>query len=356
MRLLKLQQYLTMHHALLISEPANIRYLCGFTGSAGSLLLTKEAIFLITDYRYTATATEECTGQPLHIICRDRANESLAECIGRLTITSKTLFIEPNHLTIALFQELTDTLTQFNILNIPNWLAEMRACKDETELAATRQAVQIAEQALAWWLPQVQPGMTEASLATLLEEKLFALGAEALSFPTILLSGPRSALPHGKPSKRQLQRGDFLLLDFGAVVAGYRSDITRTYFIGEASERQRAFYQAVLQAQQAALAVAGPGVSGHAVNAAAQQVLQASGFGEYAGEGIGHGTGLVLHEYPLMREGCEVALQPGMVVTIEPGLYQDDFGGVRIEDDILITSSGIEILTKSPKELTILCA
>lgn len=356
MRIQQLQQRLGKGQSLLLTEPANIRYLSGFTGTAAYLLLTHSQVFLITDYRYTAMAQSECADKALIIICRDRAKESLAACIDRLLLKLQQLLADFAHLTVATLRELEQQMPALRIKAAPNWLAEMRACKDATELAATRQAVQIAEQALAWWLPQVQLGMTEASLATLLEEKLFALGAEALSFPTILLSGPRSALPHGKPSERQLQYGDFLLLDFGAVVAGYRSDITRTYVIGEASERQRAFYQAVLQAQQAALAAAGPGVSGHAVNAAAQQVLQASGFGEYAGEGIGHGTGLVLHEYPLMREGCEVALQPGMVVTIEPGLYQDGFGGVRIEDDILITSSGIEILTKSPKELTILCA
>ena len=356
MRIQHLQQRLGSGQSLLITEPANIRYLCGFTGSAGCLLLSASQLFLITDYRYTAMAQSECGDKPLTIICRDRAHETLAACIDRLLPNQQQLLVEFAHLTVAALRELEQQMPALNISAAPNWLAEMRACKDEVELAATRQAVHIAEQALAWWLPQVQLGMTEQSLATLLEDKLFALGAEALSFPTIVLSGPRSALPHGKPSERQLQRGDCLLLDFGAIVAGYRSDITRTYFIGEASERQRAFYQAVLQAQLAALAIAGPGVSGHAVNAAAQQVLQASGFGEFAGEGIGHGTGLVLHEYPLMREGCEVRLQAGMVVTIEPGLYQDGFGGVRIEDDILITDSGIEILSQSPKELTILCA
>lgn len=355
MRIQQLQQQLGKGQSLLLTEPANIRYLSGFTGSAAYLLLTRSQVFFITDYRYTAMAQSECADQPLAIICRDRAKESLAACINRLLPEQQQLLADFSHLTVAMLRDLEQHMPALRIEAAPQWLAEMRACKDATELAATRQAVQIAEQALAWLLPQVQPGMTEASLATLLENQLFALGATALSFPTILLSGPRSALPHGKPSARQLQRGDFLLLDFGAEVAGYRSDITRTYLIGEPSERQCAFYQTVLQAQQAALAIAGPGISGHAINAAAQQVLQASGFGEFAGEGIGHGTGLVLHEYPLMREGCDTLLKAGMIVTIEPGLYQPGFGGVRIEDNILITENGIEILTQSPKQLTVLC-
>ncbi|SEA89695.1 M24 family metallopeptidase [Alkalimonas amylolytica] len=355
MRLAKLQTQLSAGQSLLITEPSNIRYLSSFTGSAASLLLTQEQAFLITDYRYTAIAQSQCAGQPLTIICRDRAHEPFAACIERLQPKQQQLFCEFDHLTVDLFQQLQQCMPAVSLQAAPNWLAQMRACKDAGELAATREAVLIAEQALDWLLPQVRLGMTELQLATLLEQKLFELGAEALAFPTILLSGPRSALPHGKPSDRVLQHGDWLLLDFGAQVRGYRSDITRTYVLGAASANQRDFYQTVLQAQLAALAVAGPGVSGHDVNAAARQVLAASPYADYAGEGIGHGTGLVLHEYPLMREGCEALLQPGMVVTIEPGLYQSGFGGVRIEDDILITDSGIEILTKSTKELSILC-
>ncbi|MDP4534641.1 Xaa-Pro peptidase family protein [Alkalimonas collagenimarina] len=355
MRLQHLQQQLGSCQSLLITEPSNIRYLSGFTGSAASLLLTPQQAFLITDYRYTAIAQSQCAGQPLAIICRDRAHESLAACIARLHPTQQQLLCEFDHLTVGFFQQLQQCLPAVSLKAAPNWLAQMRACKDADELAATRQAVTIAEQALGWLLPKIQLGMTELQLATLLEQKLFELGAEALAFPTILLSGPRSALPHGKPSERVLQHGDWLLLDFGAEVRGYRSDMTRTYVLGAASTSQRDFYQTVLQAQLAALAVAGPGVSGHTVNAAAQQVLAASPYADYAGEGIGHGTGLVLHEYPLMREGCDAILQAGMVVTIEPGLYQAGFGGVRIEDDILITETGIEILTQSPKELTILC-
>lgn len=356
MRLQQLQAYLSNGQSMLITDPWNIRYLTGFSGNAASLLLDRQQAFLVTDYRYTAIAKSECAKHPINVICRDRSRESLGACIHRLIPNSEQLLCDLNHLTVSLYQQLQADMPAVLLKSTPDWLAQMRACKDAEELAVTREAVLIAEQALDWLLPQVRLGMTELQLATLLEQKLFELGAEALAFPTILLSGPRSALPHGKPSDRALQHGDWLLLDFGAQVRGYRSDITRTYVLGAASASQRDFYQTVLQAQLAALAVAGPGVSGDAVNAAAQQVLAASPYADYAGEGIGHGTGLVLHEYPLMREGCDALLQPGMVVTIEPGLYQPGFGGVRIEDDILITDSGIEILTQSPKELTILCA
>lgn len=366
-RLLMLQSCLLPSQALLLTDPLNIRYLTGFTGSSSYLLLTASQAALITDYRYIEQAQQQCRPsqqggkQPaLALICRDRASESLGACIRRLLLSAsqapQQLALEYHHLTMALYQELGRDLPALQLTEWQQPVEQRRAVKDATELSAIRRAVAIAEQALAETLLQVRIGMTEQALAGVLEQKLFALGAEALAFPTILLSGPRSALPHGKPTERRLQRGDFLLLDFGAVVDGYRSDITRTYLLGSATEEQRAFYQTVYRAQQAALAQMRPGLTADALNQAAAEVLAASPFAAYAGEGIGHGVGLALHEYPLMRRGCEAVLAPGMVVTVEPGLYQPGFGGVRIEDDVLITEHGIEILTQAPKELSVLCA
>ncbi len=357
MRTAKLRQHMAAldYQAVLLTEPYNIRYLSGFTGSAASLLLSQQQQYLITDYRYTEQAAAECPA--FQIICRDRSRQSLGQCISELLHGTgiSVLHLEYQHLPVSQFLQLQQQLPCQLAPGI-NLTEQLRACKDATELGYVRQAVAIAEQALAWLLPQIRPGMTEATAAALLEQKLFALGAQALAFPTILLSGPRSALPHGKPGERQLQHGDWLLIDFGAEVQGYRSDITRTFVIGAATTAQRDFYQTVLQAQQAALQLAGPGISGHQLNQAASAVLHASPYAEYAGEGLGHGVGLVLHEYPLLRAGCDVLLQPGMVVTIEPGLYQPGFGGVRIEDDILITDSGFELLSQSPKQLSILGA
>lgn len=355
-RILQLQQHLTAQTALLISDPLNIRYLSGFTGSSGYLLLAHRSCRLITDYRYLQQAQQECV-VGVTVICRDRARESLAACIRRLLPAEvRALALEFHHQTVQSFQTLQQELPALTFSDWPAPVERQRACKDAAEIALIRQAVAIAERALAQTLPQIRLGMTEAQVAAILEQQLYANGAEGLSFPTILLSGERSALPHGKPGTRPLAQGDFLLIDFGAMVQGYRSDITRTYILGQASAEQIAFYQTVYQAQQAALAALRPGIRAELVNEAAADVLQRSPYAPYAGEGIGHGVGLFLHEYPLMRLGCEAILQSGMVVTIEPGLYQPGFGGVRIEDDVLITADGIEVLTQAPKELTILCA
>lgn len=357
MRLTKLRQLMAQldYQALLLTEPLNIRYLCGFSGSSASLLITAERQFLITDYRYTEQAKTECAG--FDIICRDRSAQSLGQCLAELLQQQpiNCLHLEYSHLSVELFSQLQHDLS-LTLSPSTNLTEQLRACKDSHELKCLRQAAAIADQALAWLLPQLQLGMTEREAADLLQHKIYALGADELAFPTILLSGERSALPHGKPGQRRFQHGDFVLLDFGARVEGYRSDMTRTVVLGQASAEQQQFYQTVLNAQQAALAAVKPGISGHQLNQIAQAVLTDSPYAAYVGEGLGHGVGLALHEYPLMRRGCEVLLQPNMVVTIEPGLYKPGFGGVRIEDDIVITDTSIEILTKSPKELTILCA
>lgn len=357
MRLTKLRQLMAQldYQALLLTEPLNIRYLSGFSGSSASLLITAERQFLLTDYRYTEQAQTECAG--FDIICRDRSVQSLGQCIAALLrpLPVNRLQLEYGHLSVELFSQLQHDLP-LTLSPSTNLTEQLRACKDPHELKCLRQAAAIADQALAWLLPQLQLGMTEREAADLLQHKIYALGADELAFPTILLSGERSALPHGKPGQRRFQHGDFVLLDFGARVEGYRSDMTRTVVLGQASAEQQQFYQTVLNAQQAALAAVKPGISGHQLNQIAQAVLTDSPYTAYVGEGLGHGVGLALHEYPLMRRGCEVLLQPDMVVTIEPGLYKPGFGGVRIEDDIVITDTSIEILTKSPKELTILCA
>ncbi len=352
MRLGKLRQLMAQlnYQALLLTEPLNIRYVSGFSGSSASLLITAQQQFLITDYRYTEQAQAECAG--VDIICRDRSAQSLGQCLAELLQHQpiNRLHLEYGHLSVELFWQLQHDLplTLSPATNLPE---QLRACKDPHELNCLRRAAAIADTALAWLLPQLQLGMTERAAADLLQQKIYALGADELAFPTILLSGERSALPHGKPGQRCFKPGDWLLLDFGARVEGYRSDMTRTVVLGQASAEQQQFYQTVLNAQQAALAAVKPGISGHQLNHIAQQVLSASPYAAYAGEGLGHGVGLALHEYPLMRRGCEVVLQPGMVITIEPGLYKPGFGGVRIEDDIVLTRHGYELLTHSPRQL-----
>ena len=352
MRLSKLRQMMASldYQALLLTEPLNIRYLSGFTGSSASLLITTEQQFLITDYRYTEQAQTECAG--FTIVCRDRSAQSLGKCIAQLLapLPVNRLQLEYGHLSVELYLQLQHDLA-LSLSPATNLPEQLRACKDPHELKCLRQAAAIADSALAWLQPQLQLGMTEREAADLLQQKIYALGADELAFPTILLSGERSALPHGKPGQRRFEYGDWILLDFGARVEGYRSDMTRTVVLGQASAEQQQFYQTVLSAQQAALAAVKPGVSGHQLDQIAQAVLAASPYAAYVGEGLGHGVGLALHEYPLMRRGCQVVLQPGMVITIEPGLYKPGFGGVRIEDDIVLTPDGYQLLTQSPRQL-----
>ncbi|MDP5189223.1 M24 family metallopeptidase [Rheinheimera baltica] len=352
MRLAKLQQMMSSlsYQAMLITDPINIRYLSGFSGSAGSLLISAQQRYLITDYRYIEQATLECPD--CQIICRDRSAQSLPQCIATLLqhefITR--LQLEYNHISVELFMQLQQELP-CTVSAASNLTEQLRAIKDGTELKCLRQAAWIGDTALAWLLPQLQVGMTERDAANLLQQKIYALGADELAFPTILLSGPRSALPHGKPSLRCFEKGDWILLDFGARVEGYRSDMTRTVILGEASNEQQQFYHTVLTAQQAALGAVKPSVTGHQLDQIAQSVLTQSPYAAYVGEGLGHGVGLALHELPLMRRGCLVQLLAGMVVTIEPGLYKPGFGGVRIEDDIVITQHGYELLTHSSRQL-----
>ena len=352
MRLTRLRQSMAAQNypALLITEPLNIRYLCGFTGTSATLLITQAQQYLITDYRYTEQATAQCPA--VDVICRDRATTSLAQCVAQLLETEQPaqLLLEYANLSVEMFLQLQQTLP-CPLAPAQPLIEPLRSVKDDTELSCLRRAANIADQAFTWLVPQLQTGMTEREASDLLQQKIYALGADELAFPTILLSGARSAMPHGQPGQRRFARGDFILLDFGARVDGYRSDMTRTLILGKASAGQRHFYHTVLNAQQSALAAARAGISAHQLNQIAQQVLQQSPYAAYAGEGLGHGVGLALHEFPLMRSGCHAELIPGMVLTIEPGLYKPGFGGVRIEDDIVITESGYQLLTQSPRQL-----
>lgn len=335
--------------AVLVTEPLNVRYLSGFTGSAGQLLITAEQAILITDYRYIEQAQTQATA--FQCYCRDRARQSLGQAIRALLISQPAqLQLDYDQVPVALYQQLQQELP-YTLADSRQITEQLRAIKDPQELAAIRQAAAIADQALSWLLPQLKPGVSEQQAAHWLEQQLLALGAEALAFPTILLSGPRTALPHGKPSERRFQQGDWILIDFGAQVQGYKSDMTRSYVLGKASPQQQEFYQTVERAQQAALAAAKAGIRADQLTEVAQKILADSAFSAYAGEGLGHSIGLALHEQPLMRFGCQQILQPGMVLTIEPGLYWPGFGGVRLEDDILITAEGAELLSHSPKPM-----
>ena len=352
-RLARIQQRIQQHgtDALLIFNDHNITYLSGFTGHAATALVMPDAAYLLTDYRYVEQAKSQCTG--FQVICRDRINQSLAALIDELRQQHgvKTLAFEADHIAHGAWQGMCAEWQQMDTSPVSRWVEDLRLIKDDHEISSIRLAAHIADQALTELLSQIKPEVTERELAIELEYQMALLGSEAPSFPTIMLAAERSALPHGVPGERALQPGDLLLIDFGAVINGYHSDMTRTFVLGQADQQQREIYQTVHDAQQAAIDVLRPGISTTAVNQAAQEVLNESAWAQYQGEGLGHGLGMDLHEQPFIGMGPEMSLASGAVVTIEPGIYIPGWGGVRIEDDVLLTEGGVEYLTEFPRRL-----
>ncbi|SEL11887.1 Xaa-Pro aminopeptidase/Xaa-Pro dipeptidase [Colwellia chukchiensis] len=353
------QQVLTSgDSAMLIFSDINIRYVSGFSGHAATVLLTHEHNYLLTDYRYFEQAKAEAGQQGFTVICRDRANQSLPALITELLqqAQSQRLYFESEHISVQQWQAMSAQIMQqsqvSDTIALAGSIEKLRMIKTDTELASMKQAAAIADQALANILPLVKAGITERELAIELDYQMAKLGSEEVSFATILLFGERSALPHGIPSQRALKQGDLILIDFGAVVNGYRSDMTRTYVFGKADAKQQQIYQLVQQAQQAAIDKVSVGVTGEALYQQSANILLNSEYQAYAGEGLGHGVGLQLHEQPFLGPDCTTLIELGCVITIEPGIYIPGWGGIRIEDDVVLTEQGLEILTQTPKTLT----
>lgn len=343
------------HSAMLIFSDININYISTFTGHAATILLTNKANYLLTDYRYFEQAKSEAT--EFTVICRDRANQSLASLIEDLLFQDdcQQLAYEGEHISVSqwhqIHQQVKNLAKLTQIEPLVGAVEALRFVKSASEIANIQQAADIADKALALMLKSVKAGVTERELAIELDYQMAKLGSEEVSFATILLFGERSALPHGIPSDRQLKNGDFILIDFGAVINGYRSDMTRTFVFGQASAEQKHVYQLVQSAQQAALDEVKEGVLGTHLYKQSADILLNSEYRQYAGEGLGHGVGLVLHEQPFIGPDCHTAIEKGCVITIEPGIYIPGWGGVRIEDDVVLTDDGLTIITKSPKGL-----
>jgi Xaa-Pro aminopeptidase/Xaa-Pro dipeptidase len=350
------EQRLTQpHSAMLIFSDININYLSAFTGHAATILLTSKGNYLLTDYRYFEQAKLQATN--FTVIYRDRANQSLASLIEDLLFQDDCQHVgfESEHISVMQWQQIYQQISQLSKLSkiepISGSVEALRFIKSTSEIAAIEQAAKIADTALAIMLRSVKAGVTERELAIELDYQMAKLGSEEVSFATILLFGERSALPHGIPSDKPLKHGDIILIDFGAVVNGYRSDMTRTFVFGQASAEQKHIYQLVQSAQQAAIDEVSEGVLGSHLYQQSANILLNSEYKEYAGEGLGHGVGLVLHEQPFIGPDCHTAIEKGCVITIEPGIYVPGWGGVRIEDDVVLTDEGLKILTKSPKNL-----
>lgn len=331
---------------LIITDASNWHYFSGFTGDAGALLVAREQVVLVTDSRYVEVAGQEA---PLARIVQHGA--SLEETLQReiAALGGGRWGFEADSLTVARRARLSDP--EVELVPTEGIGAGLRSVKDAEEVAAIRHACAIADQALGEAFLRLQPGVREDELAFWLEQRMRELGAEGKGFGLIVASGPRGSLPHGAASDRVVQAGELVTFDIGCRVQGYHSDITRTFAVGRVPDELRRMHDIVLQAQLAGVARIRPGVLGREVDQAARGVIEAAGYGERFGHSTGHGVGLEVHEQPRISRLGDRALEPGMVITVEPGIYVPGLGGVRIEDTVLVTETGPEVLTPSPKEL-----
>ena len=334
--------------ALLVTHMPNVRYLTGVTGSAGALLLSAKPVFT-TDGRYREQASAQVERARV-VVGKGSALAGAIEEIRKARI--RRLGIEAEHMTVATRRILARELgRKVQLIETSSAVEKLRLIKDRDEIRLIREAVDLGSELLPVVCKALRPGETEASAAAHLEFAARRKGAEAMSFETIVAAGARSALPHGVASTARLPRKGFVVLDYGVILNGYCSDMTRTVCMGTATREQRRVYGAVLEAQLAAIAAVAPGRSAGDVDEAARSVLERAGLGKYFIHSTGHGVGLEIHESPRVAARQKDLLQPGMVITIEPGVYIGGKFGVRIEDMVLVTERGSEILTRAPKEL-----
>jgi Xaa-Pro aminopeptidase len=337
---------------LVVTSLPNIRYLTGFSGSSALLLVTPRDLLLITDFRYQTQVVDE-VGEFARVVIQAQSLWTALWQHMQQASGLDVLGFESGHLLHADFQRLLESGggARWQWRPTTDLVEKLRERKDAGELALIEAANGIATRALDRVLPQIRVGLSEYQVAGILEKALRDEGSEGFPFPSIVASGPRSALPHARSSERRLTAGDFLLLDFGAEHRGYCSDVTRTFVVGTASSEQRAFYEVVQGANALAAAQVRAGMAGRDADAIARDYIDQRGFGDLFGHSLGHGVGLEVHEAPRLARTAEGVLAEGAVVTIEPGIYRPGWGGVRIEDDVFLAADGPRILTQFPHEL-----
>jgi len=354
-RLQCLQSSLELHKLdfLLVTHIPNIRYLTGFTGTAGVLAISGDRSVFITDGRYREQARHEVLGAKV-VITRKPPLLAAADWLqSRARRQNKaTVGIEPLHMSVSDRDRLSPALSgRFSIKNAAGLIEDMRLVKDKDEIALIRKAVLVGAELFNRLVGTIRPGVRETAIAAELEYAARKAGCDAMSFPTIIASGARSALPHGCASDQLIPRRGFVVCDFGVILTGYCSDMTRTLYVGRPDKLARNFYQAVRDAQLAGIEAVRPGVRVADVDRAARRGLKSAGLGRYFTHSTGHGVGLEIHEAPRIASGQTEILRPGMVITIEPGAYVPRKWGVRVEDMVVVTERGCEVLTPTTKEL-----
>ncbi|HEY7154055.1 MAG TPA: Xaa-Pro peptidase family protein [Gemmataceae bacterium] len=345
---------------LLLSSPVNVTYLTGFSGDSTVLLLTRDRVLLVSDSRYSGQLDEECPGLPVHIrSTTQKLPEAVAESLKRLGVRS--VGFESGAVTVAEFEYLRELAPSLDWKGGGDRVERLRTIKDASEVAQIRTAIDVAERAFTAFRALLRPQDSEKDLCDLLEHYVRQAGGACTAFAPIVAAGERAALPHAPPTNRTAASGEMLLVDWGASAPLYKSDLTRVLdtrttstFSGTASATTAKFadiYAIVLRAQEAALRAVRPGVAARDIDAAARSVIAEAGYGDYFGHGLGHGFGLQIHEAPWVRPNSETPIEAGMVFTLEPGIYLPGWGGVRIEDDVLVTPDGAERLTHLPRDL-----
>ncbi|MFD2208944.1 M24 family metallopeptidase [Virgibacillus halophilus] len=336
--------------ALLITSPINRRYMSGFTGTAGVVLITLEKAIFITDFRYTSQASEQAKGfevvehkQAIELEIRDQLIMEKAKRVG----------FEKNQVTFAMYEQYKNII-EGELVPVSDLVENLRLYKSADELAVMKKAAEIADAAFQHIQGFIKPGVKEIEVSNELEFFMRRQGADSSSFDTIVASGWRSALPHGVASQKEIQSGELVTLDYGALYQGYCSDTTRTVAVGEISDELKNIYDIVLEAQLRGVKGIKPGMTGKEADALTRNYITEKGYGDHFGHSTGHGLGMEVHEAPALSYRSATVLKPGMVVTVEPGIYVPNVGGCRIEDDIIITENGNERLTTSSKELIIL--
>ncbi len=327
----------------------NLFYATGFKGSSGCTLITEEHAYFITDFRYDAISKEQVTNMEIVIQASGMGMIStLVELLRKHSITE--IFVD-NFTFYSEIRALEKIYPELQIDSFKDMMLDLRAVKTETEVEKLQKACNITDEAFKYLLTVIKPGMSERELAFMLEQKMLELGADSISFNTIAVSGASGASPHGVPSDKLVKEGELMTFDFGCYVEKYASDMTRTIAIGKIDDKLQEIYNVVLKAQLAGVAAVKAGVKASEVDKACRDIITEAGYGEYFGHGTGHGLGIDVHELPNVSMRNENELVEGNVVTIEPGIYLPGIGGVRIEDDVVVTKDGCKILNKTTKEL-----
>jgi Xaa-Pro aminopeptidase len=336
---------------ILVQSPANRTFLSGFTGTAGSLLITGEKDIIFTDFRYTRQAKEQCPEFEV-IEYKNGLLERLSDLLKENGVLR--LGFEDAFITYRQYRHMIDKLEGTELAPVGEGVNLLRMAKDRQEIELMRTAASISEKAIEHVMPMIRPGVSEREISRALEVFMIEKGCSGPAFDFIVASGWRSAMPHGVASEKRIEYGDFVTIDLGGKYMNYCSDMTRTFVVGKCSARQREIYDTVLNAQITALMTIRAGMGCKEADGAARGIIEKAGYTGSFGHGLGHGVGLEIHEAPVLGPKSETVLNKGMAVTVEPGIYIDGFGGVRIEDLVIVQEDGVENLNSFPKELMVL--